>query len=463
MKAFSKLDFATKIQKLHMGLFTKEKDLVYLKQVKQEERKMNEFNKRIKFERFLRAFIWSICSTVITGGCAAGIEILAWKHWIGWVIGLTASATALLVGMGTFIGYYLAHPITSINNALRIDKEFNTKEKIATSEYFKKQQGIIIEKQREDAEKTLKSLSPKNLPIRVSIVTLPVLVFGVGLCCFSSFAASGISTAIHKEIINDSIDNINNKTEEIINKIEDKINENSNATEDFKEDLNKILEDLEKSLENDSDVDSRQEKVDEAKEKINEALEEANSKESISEEQQKANEELANQVKEEMDELAKLEEEEDEFEEDKEEKDNLEKDKDENNKDDDSQENKEGEDSQQDKGDKSGSTGSKDGNGDSGSNSESNGGSSSGSSSAGQDSGGSGAGQGSGETNYRGDDHVYTEKEGDVEYKDVIDRYYQEANDDYKNSGANDDDFEDELYDYFQYLYGNDIDDDNNP
>lgn len=425
---------------------------------------MNEFNKRIRFERFLKALIWSICGAAIIGGCAAGIEILAWKHWIGWIVGLTASAAALLVGIGIFIGYYITNPITSITNALRIDKEFDTKEKIATSEYFKKQQGVIVEKQRKDAEETLNSLNPKNLPIRVSIVTLPALVLGVGLCCFSSFAASGISTAIHKEIINDSIDNINNKTEEIINKIEDKINENSNVTEDFKEDLNKILEDLEKSLENDNDIDSRQEKIDEAKEKIDEALEEANGKENVSKEQQEANEELANQVKEEIDELVKLGEEEDEFEEDgeeEEEKDDIEKDKEEN-KDEskDNQENSEGGDKENNstEEDKSGSTVNKNNDGD-GSPSSGNGSSNGGS--TGQDSGGSGAGQGDGETNYRSDDHVYTEKEGDIEYKDVIDKYYQEANDDYKNSGADDDDFEDELYDYFQYLYGNDISEDN--
>ena len=424
---------------------------------------MNEFNKRIRFERFLKALIWSICGAAIIGGCTAGIEILAWKHWISWIVGLTTSAAALLVGIGIFIGYCITNPITSITNALRIDKEFNTKEKIATSEYFKKQQGVIVEKQRKDAEETLNSLNPKNLPIRVSIVTLPVLVLGVGLCCFSSFAASGISTAIHKEIINDSIDNINNKTEEIINKIEDKINENSNATEDFKEDLNKILEDLEKSLENDNDIDSRQEKTDEAKEKIDEALKEANGKENISKEQQEANEELANQVKEEIDELVKLGEEEDEFEEDgEEEKDDIEKDKEENK--DENKNNQENSEESEDKEnnsteeDKSGSTMNKNNDGD-GSSSSGNGSSSGGS--AGQDSGGSGAGQGNGETNYRSDDHVYTEKEGDVEYKDVIDRYYQEANDDYKNSGADDDDFEDELYDYFQYLYGNDIGEDN--
>lgn len=415
---------------------------------------MKEFDKRIRLERFLRAFIWALCGAALIGGAVAGIEILSWKKWIGWIVGMTASIAAALAGIGIFIRYYIKNPITPVNNALRVDKEFGTNEKIVTREHFKEQSGVIIEKQRDDAEQTLKTLNPKKMPIRVSLFTIPAFVIGVGLCMADGFAVPKISATIHKEIINDSIDNINNKTEEIIDKIEEKINENSNISEDFKDELNKILEDLEKDLENDNDVDSRQDKIDEAKEKIDEALEEANSQEGISEEQKKANEDAAEQLKEELDQLAKLEDEEDEFEEDKDDKDELEKDKTDENQEsgenqENNQENKEGTESSEGsasgKSDPSNNESSESGNGDS-----------SGNSGTSETGSGSGASGGSGDTKYRSDDHVYTEKDGDTKYSDVIDEYYQDAIDDYRNSGNEDKDFEKSFYDYFNYLYGND-------
>lgn len=415
---------------------------------------MDKFNKRFKLENILSAIIWGLSGATLSGGAIAGISILAWKNWIWWIILIISLSGALFFGCLSVVFYYISHKTSIYEKALRIDESFHTQEKIVTWEHYKDKQGILIEKQREDANKVLQSLNPKKMPIKVSMYTIPALILGIGLCCASPFVAPTVSEVIHQNIIDDSIENINNKTEELIEKIENKIEEDTLVEdEEFKAELQEILKDLEKSLEGDNNIDSRQEKINEAKEKMDSALEEANNKEGVSEKQKEANQKLIEELKEEVDELTNPQEEEDEFTSDEE-------DENENNSSSSNNERDEGNSNNESDSEKTNSNGSGEKTDEVGSGSsttpESTGNESSmsgKSDSSNGNEGGSGAGAGTGEdkTEY-GDDHIYDSKHGDVAYKDVLDDYYGKAIKDAENS--NDDEAQDLLEKYFGELYG---------
>lgn len=415
---------------------------------------MDKFNKRFKLEDILSAIIWGLSGATLSGGAIAGIFILVWKNWIWWIILIISLSGALFFGCLSVVFYYISHKTSIYEKALRIDESFHTQEKIVTWEYYKDKQGILIEKQREDANKVLQSLNPKKMPIKVSMCTIPALILGIGLCCASPFVAPIASEVIHQNIIDDSIENINNKTEELIEKIENKIEEDMIVEdEEFKAELQEILKDLEKSLEGDNNIDSRQEKINEAKEKMDSALEKANNKEGVSEEQKEANQKLIEELKEEVDELANSQEEEDEFTPDEENKNG-------NNSSSSNNEGDEGNSNNESDGEKTDSNGSGEKIDEVGSSSsttsESTGNESSmngkSDSGNGNESGpGAGAGTGEDKTGY-GDDHIYDSKHGDVAYKDVLDGYYGEAIKDAENS--NDDEAQDLLEKYFGELYG---------
>lgn len=72
---------------------------------------------------------------------------------------------------------------------------------------------------------------------------------------------------------------------------------------------------------------------------------------------------------------------------------------------------------------------------------------------------GDGAGGGEGNTNYRGNDKVYTGDEGSKSYGEVIKDYQGQAANDAKDSG--DSDIDSSVSDYFKYLYGGDNSGDN--
>lgn len=417
---------------------------------------MDKFNKRFKLENILSAIIWGLSGATLSGGAIAGISILAWKNWIWWIILIISLSGALFFGCLSVVFYYVSHKTSIYEKALRIDEAFHTQEKIVTREHYRNKQGILIKKQREDADKVLQSLNPKKMPLKISVCTIPALILGIGLCCASPFVAPTVSEVIHQNIIDDSIENIDNKTEELIEKIENKIEEDTAVEdEEFKAELQEILEDLEESLEGDNNIDSRQEKINEAKEKMDSTLEKANNKEGISEEQKETNQKLIEKLKEEIDELANPQEEEDEFTPDEDEEDENRNNSSLSNNEEDEGNSNNKPDSEKtdsnDNGEKTDEVGS-----DSSTTSESTGNESNmnGKSDSGNgNESGSGAGAGTGEdkTGY-GDDHIYDSKRGDVAYKDVLDDYYGEAIKDAENS--NDDEAQDLLEKYFGELYG---------
>lgn len=416
---------------------------------------MDKFDKRFKLENILSAIIWGLSGATLSGGAIAGISILAWKNWIWWIILIISLSGALFFGCLSVVFYYISHKTSIYEKALRIDEAFHTQEKIVTREHYKDKQGVLIERQREDANKILQSLNPKKMPIKVSMCTIPALILGIGLCCTSFSIVPTISEAMHQNIINDSIENIDNKTEELIEKIENKIEGDTTVEdEEFKAELQEILEELEESLEGDNNIDSRQEKINEAKEKMDSALEKANNKEGVSEEQKEANQKLIEELKEEIDELASLQEE-DEFTPDEDEEDENENNSsssknegDEENNNSESKDEKTNSNDTEEKTDETGSNGST--TSENAGDGLSTNGRSDGSST--ENEGGSGAGAGTGEDKTRyGDDHIYDSKHGDVAYKDVLDDYYGEAIKDAENS--NDDEAQDLLEKYFGELY----------
>ncbi len=189
---------------------------------------------------------------------------------------------SIIIGAIVMIATFLALAFLKKPNdekvAERIDSDFRLQEKVTSMVTFQDKEGLLYEKQREDAKEQLSKKDVKKLPVRLAMINIPALVFGASLFTASFFTPNVIKAA-DKDNKPDK-DTINNKTEEIINDIHNIIN-NSDASAVFKEELNQILEDLLAELNDDTDVLSRMKKVITAEGKVDAALDRANSKEEI--------------------------------------------------------------------------------------------------------------------------------------------------------------------------------------
>ena len=182
-----------------------------------------------------------------------------------------------VIGICLFVVLLIKKKPNDTQIALRIDRDFNMHEKVATMVTFQNTDGFMYEKQREDAKENLQKKEVRKLPFRLAMVNIPALVFGVSLFTASFFTPSVVQK---KDENKDKKDEINDKTDKIINDIHEIIN-NSDAYETLKAELNQILEDLLVELKDDEDPQSRLHKVMIAERKVDAALDRANTKEEI--------------------------------------------------------------------------------------------------------------------------------------------------------------------------------------
>ena len=233
----------------------------------------NKFKKRLLLEHTLRTALFALAIGLTTAGLVVGITALcsAMIHW----------AIYLGIGLAAFVlSFVLLFVFTKPDDkkvAARVDEDLELQEKVATMVEYKDQNGLLIDRQRDDADYRLEEKSAKAVPLKVAAFSIPALIFGASVFTASMFTPM-IKHAVDDKI--DDIDNTNMKTDEIIKDIADLIDK-SGAAKDLQEDLLKILDNLQSQLEGDDSIDSRQAKVDAAKILVDEAVAKANTSDEI--------------------------------------------------------------------------------------------------------------------------------------------------------------------------------------
>ena len=241
---------------------------------------LKNYIKRLKLENILQGSIYALSGGLL----AAAIMVMAFQL-VGlseWYFYFIAVGGGLLVYGLILLGYYLFNRVGDKEAARRIDQNFNLREKASTMIEFQGQESLLINKQREDAEKSIKLKSPKKLILKVTMASLPLPLLGAGAFTTSFFTQDIVNMVKADE----TQDNFDDETDEIIDNIKDYIGK-SQASAAFKERLYQILEDLRADLKGDISIPSRFAKVQVAKNEVDVALNEVNTKEEIGEELKK--------------------------------------------------------------------------------------------------------------------------------------------------------------------------------
>ena len=237
---------------------------------------LKEFKRRLKLEKLLQGSIYGLSGGLFSA--AILIVIFQLLNILEWYIYLVSIGVGLFIyGIILFV-YYLFNRVNDKAVANRIDKSFSLREKASTMIEFEGKDSLIINKQREDAKKSIKLRSPRKLVIKVTMASLPLPLIGAGAFTTSIFTQN-IVNMIKAEGVEDNYDD---ETDEIIDSIKDYVGK-SQASAAFKEKIFQLLEELRAELKGDTDILSRLVKINKAKAKVDEALDEVNSKEEIGE------------------------------------------------------------------------------------------------------------------------------------------------------------------------------------
>ena len=237
---------------------------------------LKEFKRRLKLEKLLQGSIYGLSAGLFSA--AISIVIFQLLNILEWYIYLVSIGVGLFIyGIILFV-YYLFNRVNDKAAANRIDKSFSLREKASTMVEFEGKDSLIINKQREDAKKSIKLRSPRKLVIKVTMASLPLPLIGAGAFTTSIFTQN-IVNMLKAEGVEDNYDD---ETDEIIDSIKDYVGK-SQASAAFKEKIFQLLEELRIELKGDTDILSRLVKINKAKAKVDEALDEVNSKEEIGE------------------------------------------------------------------------------------------------------------------------------------------------------------------------------------
>ena len=235
---------------------------------------LKDYVKRLKLEKIMQGSIYALSGGLLAAAIMVMIfQLLGLIEWYFYLISVLGGLVVLFIILSI---YYFVNKVSDKEAAKRIDQNFNLREKASTMVEFKGQDSLLINKQREDAEKSIKLKSPKKLILKMTMASLPLPLLGAGAFTTSFFTQDIVNMLKVDEIE----DNFDDETDQIIDDIKDYIGK-SQASAAFKEKLYQILEELREDLKGDTSIPSRQAKVDAAKEEVDVALDEVNTKEEI--------------------------------------------------------------------------------------------------------------------------------------------------------------------------------------
>ena len=238
---------------------------------------MKEFE-RFKKKMMLQHLIKSILVAVIAGLGGAALAILFF-HLVapaGTIVGAIITGV-VFAGLG-FLAFYKQAKPDDKKLALRLDKELNLHEKVATMVEFNGNDNIIAQKQREDAKLQLAAKPANAVKLRVSAVTVVAFALTAGVFAGSFFVPKNSTSQF-----TGNTSNWSSIVDAIHSSVDNKIDDNEKKDDNLASQIKEIIDDATDKLENQDDVKDRQDTVDDAKEKIDDAVDQANSKEEIGE------------------------------------------------------------------------------------------------------------------------------------------------------------------------------------
>ena len=241
---------------------------------------LKDFRKRLNLEKILQGSIYSLSGGLLAAGVM--IAIFQGLNFLDWYYYLISGGVGLAVFGIIFLVYYLINKVSEKDVARRIDQSFNLREKAATMVEFKDKDSLLIQKQREDAKRSIKVNNPRKLILKLTMASLPLPLLGAGVFTTSFFTHD----IVNMLTVETEEENFDDDTDKIIDDIKDYIGK-SQASAAFKERLYQILEDLRADLKGDISIPSRFAKVQVAKNEVDVALNEVNTKEEIGEELKK--------------------------------------------------------------------------------------------------------------------------------------------------------------------------------
>ncbi|MCF0112825.1 MAG: hypothetical protein HUJ60_02490, partial [Bacilli bacterium] len=220
------------------------------------------FKKKMMIEHAVKSALVALGSGLIGAAIAIAFCLMIAPSTVIWG---AIIAGVVFAGAGFAIFFIYARP-SDKKIAMRVDKELGLQEKCATMIEYQGKEGIILEKQREDAKVRLAEKPTKALPLRVSIWVIPAMVIASGAFAASWFAPkNALGAGTTDETSSDNWDSI---TSSIVDDAKSNNDERSDISSDLKSAIDEILDSLQSQLEGDSDPESRSEKVDSAKSAI---------------------------------------------------------------------------------------------------------------------------------------------------------------------------------------------------
>lgn len=237
-----------------------------------------KFKKKVMSEHILKAVLFGLAGGLLAAGVAIIACFMPKDHLsIGAIAGISAGCGVFLFALISGLYFFLKKP-KDTEISLRVDEDLNLNEKVTTMIEFEGKQGLIIEKQREDATQRLAAKNVKSLPVKVAALNIPALIFG-GAVFGSSFFAPMISKAIHTVKVKDP-EHINEDTKDTIDEIKDLIHK-SGASKELQDALLKLVDQLQGDLEDVTVIEERQKIVDSYKLKVDDVVNKYNSSDEI--------------------------------------------------------------------------------------------------------------------------------------------------------------------------------------
>lgn len=239
------------------------------------------FKKKLLREHRIKSLLFGVA-----GGLAGAAISIAACRFANPSAMVYAAPIATAAGLAAaFAAAYFIKKPTDKKIAARLDKELNLQEKVSTRVEFEGKDGVILNKQREDATVKLDEKPVKAVQRKLASVTIPVLVIAAGLFAGSFFMPNIAQFPSHiKDPINSSnIGSVDSIVHVLASNAKEEI-DNIDPDKDVNDKIDEIIDRVQNDLDGEMDEDKRNDIVETGKEDIDKIVDDANSKDEIGDE-----------------------------------------------------------------------------------------------------------------------------------------------------------------------------------
>lgn len=239
------------------------------------------FKKKLLREHRIKSLLFGVA-----GGLAGAAISIAACRFANPSAMVYAAPIATAAGLAAaFAAAYFIKKPTDKKIAARLDKDLNLQEKVSTRVEFEGKDGLILNKQREDATVKLDEKPVKAVQRKLASVTIPVLVVAAGFFAGSFFMPNIDQFPSHiKDPINSSnIGSVDSIVHVIASSAKKDIDDIDPDT-DVNDKIDQIIDRVQNDLDGETDENKRNDIVENGKDDIDKIVDDANSKDEIGDE-----------------------------------------------------------------------------------------------------------------------------------------------------------------------------------